>query len=230
MSAGRVLFAGCGPGAADLLTVRAVRALQAADVVIWNASLLAREDLDAHIRPEAEVVAWPPATQRDIFDAFERALAEDLLVVRLKGGDPTLFGELEPELSAARGLGLACELVPGVSAGGAAAATLGCELGRRGAPLLLVHLADLADPAVQPALAIYGIGRDPRALQRALVQRGLPAEAPCCVAIDLSRRAETVVTCPLGELAETIEDVGRGPMMLVLVGGSDGAAGAVQRY
>ena len=147
MSAGRVLFVGCGPGAADLLTVRAVRALRAADIVIWNASLLAREDLDALVRADAEVLAWPPATQADILEAFGRALAEDLLVVRLKGGDPTLFGELEPELSAVRDLGLACEIVPGVSASAAAAAALGSQLGTRGAPLLLVARVGSFRPA-----------------------------------------------------------------------------------
>ena len=218
MSAGRVLFVGCGPGAADLLTVRAVRALGTADIVIWNASLLARADLDALIRPDAEVIAWPPATQTDILEAFARALARDLSVVRLKGGDPTLFGELEPELSAVRDLGLACEIVPGVSASAAAAAALGMQLGTRGAPLLLVHASDLAQPHDEPALAIYGVGRDPGSIQRALIQRGMPGAAPCRVAIELSRRAETVVECRLEDLAETIEDLGLGMLTLVLAG------------
>jgi precorrin-4/cobalt-precorrin-4 C11-methyltransferase len=218
VSAGRVLFVGCGPGAADLLTVRAVRALQAADIVIWNASLLARADLDALVRTDAEVLAWPPAAQADILEAFARALAQDLSVVRLKGGDPTLFGELEPELSAVRDLGLACEIVPGVSASAAAAAALGSQLGTRGAPLLLVHASDLSDSHDEPALAIYGVGRDPRALQQALIGRGMPGAAPCCVAIELSRRAETVVACPLEDLAETIEDLGLGMLTLVLAG------------
>ena len=218
MSAGRVLFVGCGPGAADLLTVRAVRALQAADIVIWNASLLAREDLDALARADAEVVAWPPATQADIVAAFGRAVAHDLTVVRLKGGDPALFAELEPELSAVRDLGVACELVPGVSAPAAAAAALGCEVATRGAPLLLVHASDLADAQIEPALAIYGVGRDPHAVQRALAERGMPASAPCRVAIELSRRAETVVGCPLEDLAETIEDLGSGMLTLVVAG------------
>jgi precorrin-4 methylase len=223
VSAGRVLFVGCGPGAADLLTVRAVGALAAADIVIWNASLLAREDLDPLLRADAEVLAWPPATQADILEAFGRALAHDLSVVRLKGGDPTLFGELEPELSAARELGLACEIVPGVSAPAAAAAALRSELAIRGAPLLLVHASDLADPQIEPSLAIYGVGRDAHAHQRALAARGMPGSTPCCVAIELSRRAETTVLCPLDDLAETIEDLGRGMLTLVLAGASDGA-------
>jgi precorrin-4/cobalt-precorrin-4 C11-methyltransferase len=216
VTAGRVLFVGCGPGAADLLTVRAVRALQTADIVIWNASLLAREDLRAIVGADAEILAWPPATQADIIGAFERAVAHDLRVVRLKGGDPTLFGELEPELSAVRELGLACEIVPGVTAPAAAAAALGAELGTRGMPVLLVHASDLAEPQIEPALAIYGVGRDPHALQRDLTERGVAASAPCRVAIELSRRAETVVECRLDDLAETIGDLGLGMLTLVL--------------
>jgi precorrin-4 methylase len=225
VSAGRVLFVGCGPGAADLLTVRAVRALQAADIVIWNASLLAREDLDALVGVDAEVVAWPPATQRDIIAAFARAVAQELTIVRLKGGDPTLFGELEPELSAVRDLGVASEIVPGVSAPAAAAAAIGAELAMRGAPLLLVHASDLGDQRIEPALAIYGVGRDPRTIQRNLTERGMAGAVPCRVAIELSRRAETVVACPLDDLAETIEDLGLGMLTLVLAGASASSLG-----
>jgi precorrin-4 methylase len=217
VSGGRVLFVGCGPGAPDLLTVRAVRALETADVVVWNPSLLHRDALVAHLRPDAEIVAWPPATQRDILDVFERARAEQLLVVRLKGGDPTLLGRLEPELSAVRDLGLDCEVVPGVSAHGAGAAALGCELASPQAPLLLTDASAIAAaPPGSCRLAIYGAGRDPRALQRDLLERGLPASAPCVVAIEVSRRGEAFVPCTLGELAETVTDHGRGLLTMVL--------------
>ncbi|HEV2787707.1 MAG TPA: SAM-dependent methyltransferase, partial [Solirubrobacteraceae bacterium] len=71
MSGGRVLFVGCGPGAPDLLTVRAIRALETADIVIWSPSLLDRQALAGHTRPEAQIVEWPPATQRDVEAAFD---------------------------------------------------------------------------------------------------------------------------------------------------------------
>lgn len=221
MSAGRVLFVGCGPGAADLLTLRAVRALATADVVIWNAGLLDRQVLSDHMRAGAEILQWPPATQRDVERAFDRALAEDLLVVRLKGGDPTLFGALEPELSAVRERGLPCEIVPGVSAVGASAAALGHEVASGGAQLLLADAGSLASglPGAG-AIAVYGANRDPRALQRALLARGLVASTPCAVAIEVSRRDEMLVSCPLGELGETIEDLGMGALTIVFAGTS----------
>jgi len=218
VSDGRVLFVGCGPGAPDLLTVRAVRALRDADVVIWSPSLLDREALAAHVREDAEIVAWPPANQGDIIGVYERALAEGLLVVRLKGGDPTLLARMEPELSAVLALGLSCELVPGVSAHAAGAAAVRLELALPEAPLLVADAAAIG--AVPPGcgLAIYGPGRDPRALQRVLLEGGLGEAAPCVVAIDVSRSDETIVSCPLSELAETLEDLGGGRMTVVLAG------------
>ena len=221
MSGGRVQFVGCGPGAPDLLTVRAVRALGSADIVIWNASMLGREALEEHMRADAEIVRWPPATRVEILAAYDRAGAEDLLVVRLTGGDPTLFGVMEPELSAVRERGLACEIVPGVSAFTSAAAALVAEAGTRAAPLLLVDAVAIYEgdaPGDVPALAIYGPNRDPRALQRALLERGLASSTPCAVAIEVSRPDEALVACTLGELAETIEDLGLGVLTLVLAG------------
>jgi precorrin-4 methylase len=221
VSAGRVLFVGCGPGAADLLTMRAVRALATADIVIWNAALLERQALSEHTRTDAEILEWPPATRVDIERAYDRALAEDLLVVRLKGGDPTLFGALEPELSAARERGLVCEIVPGVSALGAACAALGSELPARSAALLIVDADALADgDLAASAIAVYGASRDPRALQGALLARGLAGSTPCTLASEVSRGDELLVSCALEELGETIEDMCLGTLSIVIAGTS----------
>ena len=220
MSDGRVLFVGCGPGAPDLLTVRAVRALERADVVIWSPTLLDRDALAAHVRSDAEIVAWPPATLQDILGVYDRALAEGLVVVRLKGGDPMLLGRMEPELSAVLERGLSCEVVPGVSAHAASAAALALELATPEAPLLVADESALGVEPPAGAIAVYG-ARDPRALQRTLRARGLPESTSCVVASEVSRPGETLVSCPLGELAETIEDYGRGRMTVVLAGPAD---------
>lgn len=221
MSAGTVVFAGCGPGAADLLTLRAARALESADVVIWSPSLLDRRALAAHIRSDAEIVEWPPATARDVLAVFDRAAAEGLTVVRLSGGDPMLFGALQPELSAVRERGLDHEVVPGVTAAGAGAAALGHELATKGAPLLLVDAATLVDaPGAEARIAVYGVGGHTRAdaVQHALLRRGLPPSTRCTVAIELSRRDEILESCSLEELGETVDDLGRGVLTLVLAG------------
>ena len=215
---GRVLFVGCGPGAEDLLTLRALRALQRADVVGWNATLLDRQALADHTREDAEIVEWPPATLDDVLAAFDRALAEDLVVVRLKGGDPTIFGAMEPELTALRERGIAYEIVPGISALSAGAAALGVEVATRDAPLLLADARALAGRAEPAVVAAYGVGRAPRELQEALLARGLPGSTRCTVAVELARRDEMLVGCTLDELCETVEDMAGGALTLVLAG------------
>jgi precorrin-4/cobalt-precorrin-4 C11-methyltransferase len=217
VTTGRVAFVGCGPGAADLLTLRAARLLAEADVVVWSASLIDAEVVDAHARPGTEIVAWPPATRADVLAVYERAREEGLRVVRLKGGDPGLFGALEPELGAVCELGLGCEIVPGVSSLSAAAAELGRELAATGAPLLLVAAGDLDGGAPDAAgTAVFGAGRDPGAIERALLARGLPAATPCAVAVAVSRPAQIVAACALGELAEHVADLGLGAQTLVI--------------
>ncbi len=216
MSAGCVRFVGCGPGAADLLTLRAVRAIAAADVVIWSPTLVDEAVVVEHARPDAELLAWPPASRPDILALYERAAAEGLQIVRLKGGDPTLFGELRDDLRALRALDLEFEIVPGVGAVGAAAAAIGCEIAVPGAPLVLVA-AGPPDRG-EGVVAVLNAGRDPAAVASDLQARGLPASTPCAVLVGLSRPGEIIVNCALEELAETLRDYGSGSLTTVLAG------------
>jgi len=220
MRPGRVLFVGCGPGAPDLLTLRAVRAIAEADVIVWSPALLDEAVVVEHARPDAELVAWPPATQHDVFGVYDRAAADGLRVVRLKGGDPTLFGELRDDLQAVRIRGLGYEIVPGVSAVAGGAATLGCEVAARGAPLLLAAAGDGVQVDSVGVVGVLGAGRDPEAIARDLAARGWPGSTPCAVLVGISRPGEIVVTCRLDELAECIEDYGCGGLTTVLAGPS----------
>jgi precorrin-4 methylase len=220
---GRVLFVGCGPGAADLLTVRAARAMARADVVIWSPSLLDEDVVLEHTRQDAELLAWPPATERDVLAVYDRAREEELEVVRLKGGDPGLFGALEPELGDARARGLAVEVVPGVSAASAAAAALACELAVPGVPALITDVAGLESVASGVRVAVFMAGQrsDPDHIAEALAARGLGVDTSCAVALGITRASETLVRCRLDELSETLTDLGGGaPTTVVAVPGA----------
>lgn len=83
MSRAKVWFVGGGPGAPDLLTVRAARVMAEADIVIWGAALLTEAVVADHARAGAELMPWPPATMADIYAAYDRAKAQDLVVARL---------------------------------------------------------------------------------------------------------------------------------------------------
>jgi precorrin-4 methylase len=220
MTAGRVRFVGCGPGAPDLLTLRAARALAAADIVVWNADLLGEAHVREHAGPTAELVQWPPARAPDILAVYDRAAADGLDVVRLAGGDPTLFAELGDELRAARARGLDVEIVPGVSAVTAAAAALGCEIAGRRLPLTLLA----AGAARDGAIAVLHAGRDGAAVVAELEARGLTRSSPCAVVVAATRPGEIVVRCTLDELAETLADYAAAGLTVVLAGGALGGA------
>ena len=132
---GRVAFVGAGPGAADLITLRAARLLAQADVVLVDA--LAGSEL-RELAPHARWIdvgkrGFRASTAQDVICALlVRMAREHALVVRLKGGDPSVFGRLDEELGALHRAGIEFEIVPGVSAALAAAADTARPLTRRG--------------------------------------------------------------------------------------------------
>ena len=187
---GRVAFVGAGPGAADLLTLRAARLLAQADVVLVDA--LAGAEL-RELAPQARWIdvgkrGFRASTAQDVICALlVRSAREHALVVRLKGGDPSVFGRLDEELSALHAAGIGFEIVPGVSAALAAAADTARPLTRRGRGRSValctamtregrVRAARSADTEVY-----YMAGRRLGALSRELQAAGWPAGAPASV-------------------------------------------------
>src|SRR5262249_19600516 len=124
---GKVTFVGAGPGAADLLTFRAARAIAEADIVIWAASLVQAEVLD-HAREDAEILDSATLSLEDVVAVYRRAHDEGLRVARIHSGDPALWGGTQEQLDRCTELGIETEIVPGVSAFSAVAALAGREL------------------------------------------------------------------------------------------------------
>lgn len=132
---GKVVFVGAGPGSADLITLRGAQRLATADVVLFDALT------DPALRDFAPQARWIDVGKRGFCDSAGQATIDALLVrfanevpvvVRLKGGDPSIFGRLEEELEALAAHGIECEVVPGVTAAAAAAADTHRPLTRRG--------------------------------------------------------------------------------------------------
>ncbi len=132
---GRVVFVGAGPGSADLITVRGSRLLATADVVLFDALT------DQSLRDAAPTARWINVGKRGYDHGTAQAHINALMVaharrgltvVRLKGGDPSVFGRLEEELEVLQTEGITCEVVPGVTAALAAAAQTLRPLTRRG--------------------------------------------------------------------------------------------------
>lgn len=207
VSRARVVLIGGGPGAPDLVTVRAARVLAAADVVIWGRPFASEELVREHARAGAEIVAWPPATMADIHAVYDRVAGEGLLVARLFSGDTSVFSRVGEEIAALEERGVAWEVVPGITAYAAAAAHLGRELtaGPDWQPLVVTSLATLDRAAATgAALAVYMASRGATELQQRLREAGYPPGTPCVVAHGVGWPEATVVPCALTELASTM--------------------------
>ena len=213
---GRVTFVGAGPGAADLMTLRAARRLAEADVVVWASSLVAAEVLD-HVRPGAEVVDSAAVPLEAVVDIYHRAAAEGLHVVRLHSGDPSLWGAVAEQLDACAGLDLTTEIVPGVSAFAAVAAAAGRELTvpEVAQSVILTRLeggktpmpdgeriADFARHGT--TMAVFLSAARAKQLAEQLLDGGYPAETPVVVGSRVSWPDELLAWCTIGTLAETV--------------------------
>jgi uroporphyrin-III C-methyltransferase len=187
---GRVVFIGAGPGAADLITVRGARRLAEADVVLFDALT------DPALRELAPRAQWVNVGKRGFCDSTGQATIDALLVhhaqrhhtvVRLKGGDPSIFGRLEEELQALAAAGIACEVVPGVTAAIAAAAHTQRPLTRRGngrsvsLTTAMTKQGQLQAGRHADTEVFYMAGRQLGALSRALRKAGWPEDTPALV-------------------------------------------------
>ena len=187
---GRVIFIGAGPGAADLLTLRGASRLAEAEVVLFDALT------DPALREFAPQAKWINVGKRGFCDSTGQATIDALLVhhaqrhktvVRLKGGDPSIFGRLEEELQALADAGIECEVVPGVTAAIAAAAHTQRPLTRRGngrsvsLTTAMTKQGQLQAGRHADTEVFYMAGRQLGALSRALRRAGWPDETPALV-------------------------------------------------
>ena len=235
---GLVSFVGAGPGAADLLTVRAVDRIAAADLVIWAASLVS-EDVLRHVRPDAEVVNSAEHSVEGITPLYERAARDGLRVARIHSGDPALWGAVQEQQELCARLGLATEVVPGVSSFTAVAALVQRELTvpEVAQSVVLTRLEGGKTPmppresvrafaAHGTTMAVFLSAARARALQDELLAGGAYDEnTPCVVAYAATWPDELVVRCRLGALADTVREHRLYKHTLVLVGPALAAAG-----
>jgi uroporphyrin-III C-methyltransferase len=214
---GKVYIVGAGPGAADLLTLRAASLLRAANVVLHD-DLVPAEILGL-CRPSAQIVNvgkrcgrhGSSQEQINALMVWHAREPHQQTIVRLKSGDPAVFGRLGEELDALRRAGIPFEIVPGVTAAAAAAAAASVTLtDRRAASALVVLTAHncrnaslertMFDPA-RSTYAIYMPGPDYSRTARELVDSGLHSATPCAVVSNAGRANEEARFLTLADLA-----------------------------
>ena len=229
---GFVSFVGSGPGDPELLTLKAVSRLKAADAVLFDD--LSSGAVLGHARPGADLVAVgkragrPSPNQAHVSRLLVDYAATGARVVRLKSGDPGLFGRLEEEIAALRSAGIAFEIVPGVSSACAAAAAAGIPLSRRlnarRVQFVTGHdvtgdlpdhsMAALADPAA--ATVVFMPKRTFPALVRALVAAGLTGDTPALIAENVGYPDQSIVRGTIAAIAADLErDVSDRPALIL---------------
>ncbi|MFC6636304.1 uroporphyrinogen-III C-methyltransferase [Sulfitobacter sp. JBTF-M27] len=219
---GFVSFVSSGPGDPELLTVKAVDRIRAAEVVLFD-DLSAGPILE-HANPDADLIGVGKRAgraspkQHHVSQVLVDHAKAGLRVVRLKSGDSGMFGRLEEEITALQNVGIPFEIIPGVTSASAAAATAGIPLTRRltarrvqfitGADVTGdlppdVNMAALADPMA--TTVVYMGKRTFPGLVQKLIEHGLPSSTPAMLAEAVSTPAEKVTRHTIATLAAHLE-------------------------
>ena len=223
---GKVYLVGAGPGAADLITVRGARLLAQADAVLYYA-LVTTEMLELCARAE-KISVGKRSGQRSTAQALiNQQLVECAkqypLVVRLKGGDPMLFGRADEELRALEAEGIEVEVVPGITTAVAAAASTLQPLTKRGVARSVAFFTsstapDQPDHPALPetdTLVQYMGGREAAATAERLLAEGRRPTLPVVVVENCSRSDERIQRLTLSDLAHGLEP-GHGPVLVMM--------------
>jgi uroporphyrin-III C-methyltransferase len=231
MTAGFVYLVGAGPGDPELLTLKAVKALKRAEVILCDE--LVSTGVLAYARPGARIVrVGKRGGRRSAPQGFiERLMVAEAraghIVVRLKGGDPMIFGRGGEECEALARAGIAFEVVNGITSGLAAAAALGIPLTHRevgpGAILVTGHDRDghtdwaaLARTGL-PLVIYMGVARC-EAIQRALLDAGLPGCTPAAAVSNASLPDQAAIVTRLDELAGALREAAIASPAILVIG------------
>lgn len=238
---GRVSLVGAGPGARDLMTLRAVQRLQEADVIFYD-RLVDEEVLELARRDARRVFvgkhvgahAWP---QERINAVILAEAKQGHRVVRLKSGDPCVFGRAGEELKTLTEANIPVDIVPGVTAAFATAAAFQQSLTERGTSDTLILTTGTGcqdDPLpdcvrhAQPGTttAFYMAARQAERIRDALLAQGLGQETPVQIGVDVSKPGQVLLRCAVGEMPDVIAQNGiTGTAMILLTWPKGSAVG-----
>ena len=236
-----VEFVGAGPGAEDLITVRGLRALEQADLVVYAGSLVN----PAHLKAcKADCTCLDSASMNlgEQIEAMSDAALAGKRVVRLHTGDPAMYGAINEQIRGLAQKGVAASIIPGVSSVFAAAAALGCELtspdvsqsvvltrtpGRTPMP----QGEDAAAFARTGAMLVFFLstGKVGELMRHLMEQGGLAEGTPAAIVYRASWPDERILRGTVGDIARQAEEAGLGRQALVIVGRALGANGTASR-
>jgi uroporphyrin-III C-methyltransferase len=232
---GKVYLVGAGPGSPDLLTIRARNVLEKADVVLYDQLAGGVKDL---LPERAELIDCGKSGSRHTMEQgeIERTMVEKALegnqVVRLKGGDPFLFGRGGEELEALRGAGIPVELVPGVSSAIAVPGCVGIPVTHRSHASEVVIMTGHEDPGKEGSsldweilakfrgtiVILMGV-KNLSSIASSLVAQGKDPETPVAIIERGLDAGQRVTTGPLGKIGKIGKEAGVRPPAVIVIGG-----------
>jgi uroporphyrin-III C-methyltransferase/precorrin-2 dehydrogenase/sirohydrochlorin ferrochelatase len=232
--AGSVVLVGAGPGDPELLTLRAVRALQSADVILID-DLVSPQVLDFARREAKKMMVGktghgPACKQSEINELMVKLATSGKRVVRLKGGDPLIFGRAGEEIAACRAADIPVEIVPGISAAQGAASRLLVSLTHRvqarrvqyvtghdrdGRLPADIDWASVADPSA--TTIVYMPKKTLHELSQRARAQGLDPSTPAIAVANATRPDETIVAGTIGDIAEKVAaNAPEGPVLVMI--------------
>lgn len=224
-----VYFVGAGPGAADLITVRGMRLLEQADVIVYAGSLVNPKLLD-YAGPECEIYDSATMTLEEVLSVMERAEKSGRSIVRLHTGEPSIYGAVREQMDGLERMGIPYESCPGVSACFGAAAAMNLEYTLPGVAQSLIVTRMEGRTAVperekiecmaahQTSMAIYLSAGMLGELAERLIAGGYAKDTPAALAYKVTWPEEQIHYCTLETLEETGRAAGIRNTALVLVG------------
>lgn len=224
-----VYFVGAGCGAADLITVRGMRLMEKADVIIYAGSLVNPELLE-YAKKECEIYNSAKMTLEDVIEVIEKAEKRGAVTVRLHTGEPSIYGAVREQMDKLEKLGIAYESCPGVSACFGAAASLNLEYTLPGISqsLIITRMAGKTDvpekesienfAAHQASMAIYLSAGMLEELSERLVAGGYEKETPAAIVYKATWQEEEAYLCTVETLAAVARKHNITKTAIVLVG------------
>lgn len=224
-----IIFAGAGPGAKDLVTLRTMRALEHADLVVHAGSLVNPQILE-FCRPGCELVNSADMSLPEIIATLAQAANDNKSVVRLHTGDPGLYGAISEQMNELDRLGIAYEVIPGVTSAFASAAALNCELTMPGITQTVIFTRragrtpvpeheDLPTLAANNAsVAVYLSIGDIDQVAADFIAAGRPPHTPVGVVYRVSWDNQQIVRGTLADIAGKVREAGIKRQAMILVG------------
>jgi len=212
----KVYFVGCGPGDPELLTVKAKKLIQKADVVVYSGSLIPKDIIK--LCKKAELHDAAKLVREQIFDILKDAALKEKLVLRLHDGDPSIYGAIREQTDNLKKIGIEYEIIPGITSFLASAASLGCELTLPGiTQTIIVTRAEsrtkvpkrekIAELAKHKATMIFYLSVHLMGdIVRETIKGGYSKSTPVAAVYRASWKDEKVITGTLGDIVKKVRD------------------------